>query len=168
MRAAQQRTPGWLCEPGRIHRLSLSTSAAIGHVEHESGLYEIFPGVTAVALGRCCSFLRLPGRTLYPGLADCPCRGCSLDDVTHARDVLGDILAALPPRPQTELGRLLARIDAELLRRTLPDPRASGCPWRREAWWRMRLHDGVVGPPRRHPGQGVHPWSSVGGLPGRG
>ncbi|MDF6044636.1 hypothetical protein LRD69_21310 [Streptomyces sp. JH14] len=137
-------------------------------MEHESGLYEIFPGVTAVALGRCRSFFRLPGRTLYPGLADRPCRGCSLDDVTHARDVPADILAALPPRLQTEPGRLIARIDAELLRRTLPDPRAPGCPWRREASWRMRLYDGVVDPPRRRRRQRVNPGSSAGGSPGRG
>ncbi|MFJ7942648.1 hypothetical protein ACIQ6K_03095 [Streptomyces sp. NPDC096354] len=149
LRAAERGKPGRLSEPGRIHRLSLATSAAIRRVEHESDLYEIFPGVTAAALARCCSFFHLPGRTLYPGLADCPCRGCSLDDVTHARDVLGDILAALPTRPQAELGRRIARIDAQLLRRTLPDPRAAGDPWRREAWWRMRLYDGVVDPPRR-------------------
>ncbi|MFB6708207.1 hypothetical protein ACFCW6_26245 [Streptomyces sp. NPDC056333] len=149
LRAAERRTPGWLSEPGRIHRLSLATSAAIRRVECESDLYEVFPGVTAAALARCCSFFRLPGRTLYPGLAECPCRGCSLDDVTHARDVLGDILAALGPRPQAELGRRIARIDAQLLRRTLPDPGAPGHPWRREAWWRMRLYDGVVDPPRQ-------------------
>ncbi|MFD7751216.1 hypothetical protein [Streptomyces sp. NPDC059757] len=69
--------------------------------------------------------------------------------MTHARDVLGDVLAALAPRPQAELGRRIARIDAQLLRRTLPDPFAPRHPWRREAWWRMRLYDGVVDPPRR-------------------
>lgn len=72
LRAAERRTPGWLSEPGRIHRLSLATSAAIRRVECESDLYEIFPGVTAAALARCCSFFHLPGRTLYPGLAGSP------------------------------------------------------------------------------------------------
>ncbi|MGW3655828.1 hypothetical protein ACWD6R_08985 [Streptomyces sp. NPDC005151] len=151
LRAAQQRTPEWLCEPGRIHRLSLSAGTAIRRVEHENDAYTVFPGATAVALRRCHSFFGLPGRTLYPSLADCPCRGCSLDDVTLARDVLGDVLALLPPRPQAEPGRLVARIDRELLRRTLPDPRAPGHPWRRETWWRMRLYDGVIDPPQCGP-----------------
>ncbi|MFE7326423.1 hypothetical protein ACFU8W_15810 [Streptomyces sp. NPDC057565] len=138
LRTAQQRTPGRLFQPGRIHRLSLSADAAIRRVEHESDGYTVFPGATAAAPHRCHSFFGLPGRTLYPGLADCPCRGCSLDDVTLARDVLDDVLALLPPRPQAEPGRLVALIDRELFRRPLPDPRAPGHPWRREAWWRMR------------------------------
>ncbi|GAA3476722.1 hypothetical protein [Streptomyces yanii] len=151
LRAAQQRTPGRLFQPGMIHWLSLSVDAAIRRVEHESDGYTVFPGATAAALRRCHSFFGLPGRTLYPGLADCPCRGCPLDDVTLARDVLDDVLALLPPRAQAEPGRLVALIDRELFRRTLPDPRAPGHPWLREAWWRMRSYEGVIDPPQCGP-----------------
>ncbi|MFB7221048.1 hypothetical protein [Streptomyces sp. NPDC056227] len=150
LRAAQQRTPGWLCKPGRVHRLSLSAGAAIRRVEHDNKGYTAFPGATAVALRHCHSSEDLRGRTLYPSLADCPCRGCSLDG-DPCQDALGDVLALLPPRPQAELGRPVARIDRELLRRTLPDPRAPGHPWWREAWWRMRVHDGVIDPPQCGP-----------------
>ncbi|MFF3057557.1 hypothetical protein [Streptomyces sp. NPDC057909] len=56
-------------------------------------------------------------------------------NVTRARDVLGDILSAFAPRPQAELGRRIARLDAQLLRLPPADPRAPGHPWRREAGW---------------------------------
>ncbi|WP_411085322.1 hypothetical protein [Streptomyces sp. 061-3] len=56
--------------------------------------------------------------------------------MTHARDVLGDILSALAPRGRAELGRRIARFDAPLLRRPPADPRAPGHLWQREAWWR--------------------------------
>ncbi|MET8415679.1 hypothetical protein ACWD7C_00850 [Streptomyces sp. NPDC005134] len=138
-----------MSDPGRIHRLSLPTNAAIRRVERESYLYGIFPGRTAAALHHCCSFFPLPGRTLRPGLAGCPCHGCPLDDATHARDVLGDIASALAPRPQAELGRRIARLDAQLLRCPPADPRAPGHPWRRKAGWGCAGTTGSSIPPRR-------------------
>ncbi|MEU1350082.1 hypothetical protein ABZ438_29515 [Streptomyces sp. NPDC005786] len=147
LRAAPDRTPVWLCEPGRISSLSLATSAAIRRVEYESDLYEVHPGATQVALYRYRRFLARPGRTLYPSLAQCSCRGCALDDVTHVRDVLAEVLVLLPGRPRAELARLVTRLDRRLLRRTLPCPHAAAHPWRSRAWWRMRLYDGEVDPP---------------------
>ncbi|MFE7709575.1 hypothetical protein ACFU6I_28140 [Streptomyces sp. NPDC057486] len=140
-------------------------------MEHENDGYTVFPGVTAAAVRRCHSFFGLPGRTLHPGLADCHCRGCSLDDVTLARDVLDDVLALLPPRPQAELRRLVARNDRKPFRRTLLDPPAPGHPWRREAWWRMRSYDGVIGSPAVRiagPHHGGPRGATPGGPPGRG
>lgn len=147
LRAAPDRTPVWLCEPGRISSLSLATSAAIRRVEYAHEWYEIHPGATEIALLRYRRFLDRPGRVLYPCLAQCSCRGCSLDDVTHVRDALAEVLALLPGRPRTELSRLVTRLDRRLLRRTLPCPYAATHPWRSQAWWRMRLYDGEVDPP---------------------
>ncbi|MFF3764086.1 hypothetical protein ACFYYR_08370 [Streptomyces sp. NPDC001922] len=80
-------------------------------------------------------FLRRPGRYLYVGLGDCPC--C---DPVGARDVLADALNRLPPSARRELRRVVARLDEEFLRRTLPDPRAAArSAWHAKAWWRQRL-----------------------------
>lgn len=147
LRAAPDRTPVWLCEPGRIDTLSLATSAAVRRVEYAHEWYEMYPGVTSVALLRYRLFLARPGRLLYPSLALCTCRGCSLDDVTHARDALAEVLDLLPARPRAELSRLVTRLDRRMLRRTLHSPHAESHPWRSRAWWRMRLYDGEVDPP---------------------
>lgn len=147
LRAVPDRTPVWLCEPGRIGSLSFATSAAIRRVEYAHEFYEVHPGATEIALIRYRRFLARRGRVLYPSLAQCSCRGCSLDDVTHVRDVLAEVLALLPDRPRAELSRLVTRLDRALLRRTLPSPHAAAHPWRSEAWWRMRLYDGEVDPP---------------------
>ncbi|MEU3228370.1 hypothetical protein ABZ695_35140 [Streptomyces sp. NPDC006976] len=64
---------------------------------------------------------RRPG-SLYPRYAGCSCRGCSFDDVRHARDVLELVLRELPARPRAELKRHVAVLDAAYLERTLPDP----------------------------------------------
>ncbi len=67
-------------------------------------------------------------------------RRCSLQDVRHARDVLGAVLRGLPRRPRTELGRLVAALDAVYLDRTLPDPLADlRREWRPDVWWYRRL-----------------------------
>ncbi|MEU1472005.1 hypothetical protein ABZ434_27745 [Streptomyces sp. NPDC005761] len=147
LRAAPDRTPVWLCEPGRISSLSLATSAAIRRVEYAHEDYEVYPGVTSAALLRYRLFLARPGRILWPSLARCSCPGCSLDDVTHVRDALAEVLALLPARPRAELSRLVTRLDRRLLRRTLPSPHSASDPWRSRAWWRMRLYDGEVDPP---------------------
>ncbi|MFF6784741.1 hypothetical protein [Streptomyces sp. NPDC012510] len=103
--------------------------------------YYVFPGVTARALLRYRDFLSPPGsRPRYPFLSDCDCRGCSLDDVRHVRDVLGMVLRRLPPRARTELGRLVASLDAVYLERTLPDPFVdTRREWRRGVRWYRRL-----------------------------
>ncbi|MCX4532889.1 hypothetical protein OHA79_29710 [Streptomyces sp. NBC_00841] len=150
LRAAQQRTPGWLCKPGRIHRLSLSAGAAIRRVEHDNNGYTAFPGATAVALRHIHSSEDLRAHAV-PQPRRLPLSGLLARRRDPCQDALGDVLALLPPRPQAELGRPVARIDRELLRRTLPDPRAPGHPWRREAWWRMRVHDEVIDPPQCGP-----------------
>ncbi|MEU9731403.1 hypothetical protein [Streptomyces sp. NPDC048002] len=47
----------------------------------------------------------------------------------------------LPRHARRDLASLLADIDRELLRRTLPDVFAHREPWRRGAWWWTRLYD---------------------------
>jgi hypothetical protein len=117
-------------------------------VERCAGTYEVFPGATARALRRYRAFLQPPGRRpLYPQDAHCLCRGCSFDDVRHARDVLEEVLEKLPVRPRAELKRQVASLDAAFLDRTLPDPFADRRTWRADRWWYRRLtaggdHDG--------------------------
>ncbi|MFD5059843.1 MULTISPECIES: hypothetical protein [unclassified Streptomyces] len=69
-------------------------------------------------------------------------------NVTRARDVLGDILSALAPRPPAELGRRITRLDPQLLRRPPADPRARSSVAARGGV-EMRLNDGAVDPARR-------------------
>ncbi|EFL10221.1 MULTISPECIES: hypothetical protein [Actinomycetes] len=89
------------------------------------------------ALDRYRRFLRQPGRWLYVPWPDCPC-----GDPVEARDELEAALRALPPRARADLRRVLAPLDAEFRRRTLPDPAASSLSrWHAEAWWRQRLHE---------------------------
>ncbi|MFE1922193.1 hypothetical protein ACFW91_06440 [Streptomyces asoensis] len=128
--------------PVRIHGLSARASLVIHRVEYLSrGIY-LDPGATDRALRRYREFLRPPGsRPLYPREAFCGCPGCSFDDVRYARDVLEDILRRLPERTRAELDRLVRPLDAELLRRTLPDPFAHRRQWRTEYWWYRRLAD---------------------------
>src|SRR5262245_44075577 len=90
--------------PGRIGRLSTRTSLAIHRVERDSADYYVYTGATALALSRYRAFVLSPGRRpLYPQDAECSCRGCSLDDVRHARDVLDGVLQQLPARARVEL-----------------------------------------------------------------
>ncbi|MFF3563694.1 hypothetical protein ACFYXS_26965 [Streptomyces sp. NPDC002574] len=86
------------------------------------------------------AFALPPGRRpRYPQEAECSCRGCSFDDVRHARDVLDEVLRQLPSRARAELVRRMASLDAGYLRRTLPDPFAGQRQWRPDLWWRRRL-----------------------------
>ncbi|MGW0928056.1 hypothetical protein [Streptomyces sp. NPDC002644] len=129
--------------PGRIHGLSGRTSLAVHRAERLSDDYYVFPGATEVALRRCREFLRTPGRKpLYPQDTFCTCRGCSLADVRHARDVLEEVLRMLPHRPRAELRRQVARFDARFRERTLPDPFAGRRPWEPDVWWYHRLTEG--------------------------
>lgn len=127
----------------RIHGLSARTSVAIDRVERLSGDYYVYPGATDRALRRYRAFLQPPGRRpLYPQDAECSCRGCSFDDVRHARDVLKEVLRQLPRKPRAELERRVRLLDARYVERTLPDPFATHRQWRSDLWWRRRLAGG--------------------------
>lgn len=141
-RRARHRPRRWdTPAPDRIHGLSARTSLAVHRYEALSSDYYVFPGVTDRALRRYRDFLGPPGRRpRYPFLDDCSCRGCALDDVRHARDVLGTVLRGLPRRARVELGRMVASLDAAYLERTLPDPFVDARrPWRPDVWWYRRL-----------------------------
>jgi hypothetical protein len=132
--------------PGRIRWLSTRTSLAIHRIERLSTDYYVYPGATERALRRYQAFSLSPGRRpRYPQDADCSCRGCSFDDVRHARDVLDEVLRELPARAREELRRRVAVVDAAYLRRTLPDPFADRRQWRSDLWWRRRLAGGREG-----------------------
>ncbi|MFG2131491.1 hypothetical protein ACGFNV_27235 [Streptomyces sp. NPDC048751] len=145
LRATQpllNRPYGWdTPAPDRIHGLSARTSLAVHRYEALSRDHDVFPGVTDRSLRRYRAFLSPPGnRPRYPYLEECGCRGCSFDDVRHARDALDTVLQELPPRARAELGRLIASLDAVYLTRTLPDPFVdSRRVWRPEVWWYRRL-----------------------------
>ncbi|MFD0688095.1 hypothetical protein [Actinomadura fibrosa] len=133
------RSPAWDPPPDRIQGLSVATSVAIGQAERLSDDYYVYPGATDHALWEYRAFLRAPGRRpLYPQAAECSCRGCSIDDVRHARDVLEEVMWQLPSRPRAELRHRLRALDAQYLKRTLPDPFAP----HRDSWWRRRLAGG--------------------------
>ncbi|MER7181186.1 hypothetical protein ABT404_17175 [Streptomyces hyaluromycini] len=111
-------------------------------MERFSGDYYVYPGATDRALRRYRAFLQPPGRRpLYPQDAECSCRGCSFDDVRHARDVLGDVLRQLPPRPRAQLEGQVRALDVRYVERTLPDPFAADRQWRSDLWWRRRIAD---------------------------
>lgn len=129
--------------PDRIHGLSGDTSLAIHRAERLSTDYYLYPDAADRALRRYREFLEPPGRRpLYPQDAECSCRGCSFDDVRHARDVLELILEQLPARARAELECRMARLDTAYRDRTLPDPFADIRQWRPELWWRRRLAGG--------------------------
>ncbi|WP_031519136.1 hypothetical protein [Streptomyces sp. NRRL F-5123] len=134
LRAAPHARRGAARPYSQVRGLGASTQAAVRRVEAR----RFGPGFLKGALATYEGFLRQPGRVLYPPRADCPC--C---DVLDARDDVQDVLHALPPRARRELGRVVARLDAEFERRTLPDPFAAGQPasWRhrRRPWWHLRL-----------------------------
>jgi hypothetical protein len=110
--------------------LSARAAAAIRQVDRR----RFWPRATETALSRYRAFLTSGRWPLYPQLADCPCDGCSLDDVRVARDVLDEVLCRLPPRERVELRRLVSPLDGRYLALTLPDPFAHNGPW-----WHRRL-----------------------------
>ncbi|WP_460431606.1 hypothetical protein [Amycolatopsis echigonensis] len=74
---------------------------------------------------------------MYLPWPDCPC-----SDPVEARDDLEAALRALPRRARAELRRIIAPLDDDFRRRTLPDPAASSLSrWHASAWWRQRLHE---------------------------
>ncbi|MDT0268170.1 hypothetical protein RM844_17955 [Streptomyces sp. DSM 44915] len=92
-----------------------------------------WPGALREALDRYERFLRVPGR--YLSLPACPC--C---DPLADRDTVEEFLNALPPRARRELRAVVAPLDAEFERRTLPDPGVANPPWS-SGWWHRRLSD---------------------------
>lgn len=143
LRAEQSPRVAWSLPPRRIHGLSARTSVAVDRVERLSGDYYVYPGATDRALRRYRAFLQAPGRrSLYPQDSECSCRGCSFDDVRHARDVLDEVLRQLPTRPRSELEQQVRVLDARYLARTLPDPFAAHRQWRSDLWWHRRLAGG--------------------------
>lgn len=148
LRAEQVITRRCECgPPDRIHGISARTAYAIHLAEVSSRDYYLYPGATKSALRRYRAFVSPPGkRSRYPKPAECSCRGCSLDDVRHARDVLDSVLEQLQGRARSELGHQVARLDAWYLARTLPDPFASHCDGNGpRPWWRRRLSLGLEG-----------------------
>jgi hypothetical protein len=144
LRARQPRHLAWASElPAPIHGLSARTGLAIHVAEVLDPDYYVFPGATKRALRRYREFVTPAGRRpRYPQDGVCSCRHCSFDDVRHARDVLDQVLRALPARARAELKRLVAPLDAAFLDRTLPDPFADR-QWGSEVWWRRRLSGGM-------------------------
>jgi hypothetical protein len=134
LRAAPRAHRAASCPYSQVRGLGRSAQAAVRRVEAR----RFWPGFLSGALTTYGDFLRRPGRVLYLPVSDCPC--C---DVVDARDDVEEMLHALPPRARRELGRVVARLDAELERRTLPDPFAAAqAPnWRhqRRPWWHLRL-----------------------------
>jgi hypothetical protein len=129
--------------PTRIDRLSGRTVSAI-HREESRRPYDegLWPGATEAALRYYRAFLGRPGRYLYLRRSRCPCDECELqEDVALARDLIELVLSRLPPRARGELAALVAELDQELRRRTLPDPFAHRQPWRRGGWWHWRIYD---------------------------
>lgn len=142
LRAEQVMQPHHECPwLDQICGLSARTAYAIHLVEVASRDYYLYLGATKSALRRYRAFVSPPGkRPRYPKPADCTCRGCSLDDVRHARDVLESVLEQLSGRARADLGRQVARLDAQYLARTLPDPFASQYDSNGpRSWWERRL-----------------------------
>ena len=137
--------------PEPVRGLSSATTLAIFRLEHELDDYYVYVGSTRRALREYRAFTSRRG-PLYPLTVECECPGCPLgDSVVHARDVLDHVLVRLPPRAQAELRREVRRLDAEFLRRTLPDPQAGNHFWNRinvreerpDPWWYGRLPGGT-------------------------
>ena len=123
----------------RIDRLSLRTSSAVQRAERYADTEEVWPGGTETALYWYRRFLARPGRYLDVASAVCPCPSDRLEDVAAARDLLEHLTVLLPEPARQEFEALLTRFDAELWRRTLPDPFAFRDPGRRGGWWHLRL-----------------------------
>ncbi|MFZ3467741.1 hypothetical protein ACODT3_38685 [Streptomyces sp. 4.24] len=125
--------------PYRIDRLSPRASASVYRAERYADAEGVWPGATETALFWYRQFLAGPGRYLEIGHAVCPCPSDSLEDVAEARDVLEHVALLLPVPARREFRAFLSRLDAELWRRTLPDPFAFRDPRRRGGWWHQRL-----------------------------
>ncbi|GGZ25964.1 hypothetical protein GCM10010327_65770 [Streptomyces nitrosporeus] len=136
--------PVWGPWTGRIPGLSERACAEIQRAEraYDDPADLLWEGAVAAALAHYRAFLRQPGRYLDLCFEASPHPESALVDVAKARDVLEAALRSLPRHAHGELGRLVARLDAEFGRRTLPDPHARRRFWRGDEWWHQRLYDG--------------------------
>jgi len=117
----------------RIPHVTALTRAAVRRLEGQDE--NLWPDAVADAVDTYGRHLRRPKRESATEDLDCPC--CSPLD---ARDTLDLALRRLPPGARTDLGRIVARLDAVYLRRSLPDPRYSGSNTQAaQGWWRHRL-----------------------------
>jgi hypothetical protein len=140
------RTRAWADDKPTIDRLSGKTSAAIHVVEEtrgSAGYHSLRPGTTAQHLADYRAFLRQEGR-LELTASLCPaCPGCWYEDIAEVRDALEAITEVLPSRARGELRRVLATLDAQYRRRTLPD--LDPARWRYwdgtlKPWWHRRMY----------------------------
>ncbi|MFD0369636.1 hypothetical protein [Streptomyces sp. NPDC127114] len=90
----------------------------------------------AAALAECRWYLGQPGRVLPDPVMACEC--C---DPLVARDRLEDVLLWLPGGARTDLGRLVARLDAEFDRRavSLGSHLRLATPFSAYGYWRRRF-----------------------------
>ncbi|AGZ40622.1 hypothetical protein [Actinoplanes friuliensis] len=109
----------------QIDGLSARTHAAIRYVED----VHYWPGAVARALAGYQYLLREPGRWL-PGD---PVISPGLEPEAD-RSALQDMMAKLPPEPRRELELLLAPLDDDYMRRTLPEPGENPTPDQRWRW----------------------------------
>ncbi|GAA2898333.1 hypothetical protein GCM10010517_63440 [Streptosporangium fragile] len=114
--------------------ISSRTRAAIARIEFEHQY--LWPGAVAEALAEYRQFLRQPGRYLYVSNPDCP-----FCYPVEARDTLEHALRRLRHPARTELSRITAKLDEELQRRTLPDPRPRLPSGPFDGWWYHRLYE---------------------------
>jgi hypothetical protein len=130
VRAEQWRPPKHV-PVRRVRGVSSRTRAAIRRVEDE----RLWPNAVADALSRFEWAFKQPGRYLNASQAYSP--GIEVED---GRDDLDAALRHLPRGARADLSRLVARIDAEFERRTLPNP-GWVSEWTAGRWWWWRLRD---------------------------
>ncbi|MER6345100.1 hypothetical protein ACWC10_06000 [Streptomyces sp. NPDC001595] len=95
---------------------------------------EMWPNAVAHALSRFEWAFEQPGR--YLNASEAPSPGIEVED---ARDDLERAMLLLPPGAERDLGRLIARIDAEFERRTLPEPHHLELAM--FGWWWTRMRE---------------------------
>ncbi|MER5893149.1 hypothetical protein [Streptomyces sp. NPDC001876] len=119
----------------RIRGVSAATRVAIRRLEEK----RLWPGDVAAALTECRRYLDQPGRVLPDPVMDCEC--C---DPLMARDCLEDVLLWLPRGARSDLGRVVARLDAAFDRRSGPlgAHLVLASPQGACGWWRRRLSEG--------------------------
>lgn len=125
MRAVMSRTPGPSRPFSEVRGLPRRARSAVRRLEAR----RFGPGFLAASLRGYEGALRRPGRWLYVESADCPCH-----DPMGDRDGVEAFLRSMPRLARRDLRSVVARLDEEFERRTLPDPFAPP-----GAWWQRRL-----------------------------